>query len=254
MKKKKQVIMVGFTILVLLTIPCIQTIEAESNLIKSPLKKETNPILDDINILVYFSGTDGSFERNIISLSKDIYNVFLQKISDISNMDLTLEELFEQKLQLMKEYGIVPQHITINDLLDFSTYQQLNLLNFSIVQANKFQSHFAPIFIVGMGFGIGIGFRRMPVRQHLAGNLFSAGLIGLGAVVCLDIEHASLYYQFTFTYPYLIHVLSGFLGIMLFAFDSLYPPANGPPLTIYSNFLALGMAGLAIGFEFPLVE
>ena len=105
-----------------------------------------------------------------------------------------------------------------------------------------------------MGFGLGFGFRRLPIQQHFAGNLFSIGLIGLGAVVCLDIENASLYYQYTFTLPYLIHVLSGFLEIMLFAFDSLYPPDKGPPFTIYSNFFALGMAGLAIGFEYPNIE
>lgn len=251
MNKKKRVLMVSLAIIALLTTPYIQNIKAESNTIKSPLIKNTSPLEEDINILVYFSGTDGTFERNIITLSKNIYNTFLQKISDISNIDITLEDLFEQKLQLMKEYGIIPEHITLADLLDYSKIQQNNLLNFSIIQAHKFESKFAPIFIAGMGFGLGIGFRRMPVRQHLAGNLFSAGLIGLGAVVCLDIEHASLYYQYTFTYPYLIHVLSGFIGIMLFAFDSRYPPENGPPLTIYSNFLALGMAGLAIGFEFP---
>jgi hypothetical protein len=93
----------------------------------------------------------------------------------------------------------------------------------------------------------------MPMMQRIAGNLFSAGVIGLGGIVCLDFEDWSIYYQYTFTYPLLLHILSGFIGIMMFAFDNIYPPENGPPISLYSNFIAIGMAGLAIGFKIPQI-
>jgi hypothetical protein len=151
----------------------------------------------------------------------------------------------------MKDYEIIPDEVSIQKIIDFNKIGELGSKSLNITESDNFVSHFAPIFMVGMGFGLGLGYRRMPVFQRIAGNLFSMGLIGLGAVVCFDIENWSIYYQLTFTFPYLIHVLSGFVGIMMFAFDNIFPPENGPPITLYSNFLAIGMAGLAIGFKFP---
>jgi len=42
---------------------------------------------------------------------------------------------------------------------------------------------------------------------------------------------------------------------MLFAVDTIFPPDPGkPPINIYSNIVALGIAGLAIGLIIPQVE
>ena len=87
--------------------------------------------------------------------------------------------------------------------------------------------------------------------HRFTGNLFSILLIGLGEIVCLDFEDWSIYYQYTFTCPLLFHILSVFIGIMMFAFNNIYPSENGPPISLYSNFIAIGMAGLAIGFKIP---
>ena len=126
------------------------------------------------------------------------------------------------------------------------------ILDFNISMMEPFAVNFAPVFIAGMGFGAGFGFRSLPIVRRFAGNIFSMGVIGLGAVICYDFYTNTLYIQQTFTVPFLVHVLAGFIGIMLFAFDSVFPPIPGfPPVTIYSNFVGLGVAGLAIGFLFP---
>lgn len=52
-------------------------------------------------------------------------------------------------------------------------------------------------------------------------------------------------------FTYLIHIISGFLGVMMFAFDNIFPPENWLPFTLYSNFAGIGMAGVAVDFEFP---
>lgn len=232
------------------SLPITGIIPAEKIIHHSKHHSETiKPLNQNVNLLVYYCDKNQSFKKHVVTMKQETFTVFKRAISDISNKDLSLIELFEIKLNLMKQYDVINDDVRVNDILDISDETKTNLLNFSIINAEKFDSIFSPVFIAGMGMGIGIGFRRMPIRQHLAGNLYSAGLIGLGAVLCLDIQDQALYYQFTFTYPFLIHIISGFIGIMLFAFDSLYPPDNGPPITIYSNFFALGMAGLVIGFE-----
>lgn len=206
---------------------------------------------DDIKILIHYIDVDGKFQKFIKHISKVKYQQFIDEISDISNQTYDIIDFFQVKLQLMKKYEIIPNEVSIQNIVDFNKVGNLGSKTLNVTEADSFISHFAPIFMVGMGFGIGLGFRRMPVLQRIAGNLFSMGLIGLGAVVCFDIVDWSIYYQFTFTFPYLMHILSGFIGIMLFAFDNILPPKNGPPFTLYSNFLAIGMAGLAIGFKFP---
>ncbi len=250
MNRKIKFVIIGVILCSMASIPIIETIHADANYkIINQNHKQEKTSLNGINILVYFADKDGQFQRNVVKITKEAYNTFIKKISNISKLDLSLVDLFEEKIRLMKEYGIINNDISLSDIFDISDSMTNSLDNFSIINAAKFESKFAPILLAGMGFGFGIGFRRMPVMKHIAGNIFSTGLIGLGAVLCLDIEDNALYYQYTLTYPYLIHILSGFIGIMLFAFDSLFPPENGPAITFYSNFFALGMAGLAIGFE-----
>ena len=206
---------------------------------------------NDIQILVHYIDVDGNFQKFTKHISKVKYLQFIDEISDISNQAYDVINFLQVKLQLMKDYEIIPNEVSIQNIVDFNKIGDLGSKTLNVTESNSFVSHFAPIFMVGMGFGLGLGFRRMPVFQRIAGNLFSMGLIGLGAVVCFDIEDWAIYYQLTFTFPYLIHILSGFIGIMMFAFDNIFPPENGPPVTLYSNFLAIGMAGLAIGFKFP---
>jgi hypothetical protein len=206
-----------------------------------------------VEIHVSYVDIEKNYQKTIIKISKLLYENFIQELSDINNQDIDIIDYLQKKLQIMKNYKLVSDDIEIQNIIDFSKIGNLNTVDINISEVNSFSSNFAPIFLLGMGFGLGFGYRRMPVMQRIAGNLFSVGVIGLGTVVCFDLLDAKIYYQYTFTFPYLIHILSGFIGIMMFAFDNIFPPDNGSPFTMYSNFIALGMAGVAIGFKFPPV-
>ena len=53
----------------------------------------------------------------------------------------------------------------------------------------------------------------------------------------------TIHINYGFIYPMYFGFLSGFIGVMMFAVDSLFPPPGGPPITFYSNFFALGWTG-----------
>ena len=115
---------------------------------ESKLKyNETNSPLNNTSILVYFCRSDGTFYRNVKTLSKNVYNSFIHKLSNISNLEISLSTLFEQKLQIMKDYGIIPEEISINDVIKTSRILNASKINFSFTHARSFVSHFAPIFI-----------------------------------------------------------------------------------------------------------
>ena len=95
-----------------------------------------------------------------------------------------------------------------------------------------------------MGFGGGIGDK----FGSLTGLLYSVGIIGLGAVLCFDALMKTIYVQFTFTFPLLLHILASFVGIMMFPVDFDFISTNLLPIFIYSNFIAIGYSALAIGF------
>jgi len=135
----------------------------------------------------------------------------------------------------------------LQEIFDRNIPTEFNTTNFTISVMEPFMSIFSPIVIVGMGAGAGIG----DTIGMITGNVYSLGVVGYGAIVCVDFMLATVYVLFTFMLPLLIHILSGFTRIMMFPvhFDKLY--ASGFPLFIYSNFLALGVAGLAIGLTIP---
>ena len=239
--------------LCILSMPLVQSLETSNEIEINKMKHEEYTSFNDIKLLIYYIDNEGNFQKILKFLSKTNYQLFLDEVSDLSDQFSNFMNFLDKKLEIMKKYEIIPTEVTLNNFIDFDIIEEASINPFNLTDADKFVSHFAPIFMIGMGFGFGIGFRRMPVMKRIAGNLFSAGVIGLGGIVCLDIEDWSIYYQYTFTYPLLLHILSGFIGIMMFAFDNIYPPENGPPISLYSNFIAIGMAGLAIGFKIPQV-
>jgi hypothetical protein len=233
--------------------PIVQSLETSNEIEINKMKSEDYTSFNDIKLLIYYIDNEGNFQKILKILSKTNYQLFLDEVSDLSYQFSNFMNFLDKKLEVMKKYEIIPIEVTLNNFIDFDIIEEASINPFNLTDADKFVSHFAPVFMIGMGFGFGIGFRRMPVMKRIAGNLFSVGVIGLGGIVCLDVEDWSIYYQYTFTYPLLLHILSGFIGIMMFAFDNIYPPENGPPISIYSNFIAIGMAGLAIGFKIPQI-
>ena len=259
---KRKVLMTSFIffMLIILTFsPVLNSSLMETN---SPIsstsnfsfinKKTNNP--NKIKLAVYYIRDDGSFDFAIKELLNNEYNEMMNTLNQNVLSNKSLGGRFEYILEIFKGYDLVADDITLQDLLDGMNSEDIDSRPFNLSVMEPFTAHFAPIFIAGMGFGFGIGFRRMPIMERIAGNIFSAGVIGMGAILCLDIFEGTLYCQYTFQMPLLFHVLSGFIGIMMFAFDSIFPPSSGQPLTIYSNFLALGLAGFAVGTLIPSEE
>ena len=101
-------------------------------------------------------------------------------------------------------------------------------------------AHFAPILVVGGGFGIGLG---MPDVRLVNGFTHFLELVaGLGTVICFDPLEAKLYTIVAFLLPILIGYLAGYMGIIMFA---IYPG------TFYANLVMLGVAPLTIWIQFP---
>ena len=260
MKEKIWIAGIGMALLLVLTsfsIPGTQSIEMDA---KSQLTNALNFIApgektsksDTVEIRVCQFQKNGDLKETVKKLTSDKNMEMMDKLMQTEISNLTPKEIFEGKLEILKEYELVSSNITLEDILDVKKLESVDHQPFNISEMEPFVAHFAPIFIGGMGFGIGFGFRNLPIIKRFAGNIFSAGLIGLGIVLCLDFFEATLYFHLTFTFPYLCHVIAGFVGIMLFAFDSVFPPVPGkPPFTIYSNIVALGTAGLAVGFFIP---
>ena len=257
MQKKIRIVSIGVVILLILTYVPTFTSQPINKNAEDPLTNILTPrvqtgIVDIIEIRVYHIKEDKSFEVTVKNITSNENEEMMNKLIQTEISNLTHKEIFEEKLEILKEYELVSSNITLEDILDVEKLESIDHQSFNISEMEPFVAHFAPIFIGGMGFGVGFGFRNLPIIKRFAGNIFSAGLIGLGIVLCLDFFEATLYYHLTFTFPYLCHVITGFVGIMLFAFDSVFPPVPGkPPFTIYSNIVALGTAGLAVGFFIP---
>ena len=257
MRKKLRIVSIGVVILLVLTYVPTLTPQPINKNAENPLTNTLTPGIrtgdvDITEIRVYHIREDGSFEVTVKNMTSDENKEMMNRLIQTEISNSTPEEIFEEKLEILKEYDLVSSNITLKDIMDVEKLESFNSLPFNVSEMKPFTAHFAPVFIGGFGFGAGFGFRRLPLIRRIAGNIFSAGLIGLGVVLCLDIFESILHFQFTFTMPFLCHVIAGFVGIMLFAFDSVFSPVPGtPPVTIYSNIVALGIAGSAIGFLIP---
>jgi hypothetical protein len=244
--------------MLLVTIPLSESIQSMKLLENNSylIKKHANDNImegknNNVHIRVYYLDVQGNFNKMEKTLSNSTYNRFLQQISHIPQGAMDLIQFLQQKIQIMKSYDLVPSNLSLDNIIEKNTVDALDFFPLNLTHATYFQSNFAPLFILGMGFGLGFGYRRLPVFPRLAGNIISVGFIGYGGVLCLDIQDEIIYYQFTTFFPYLIHIISGFIGIMMFAFDNIFPPESGLPFTFYTNFIGIGIAGVAVGFEFP---
>ena len=257
MRKKLRIVSIGVVILLVLTYVPTFTPQPINKNAENPLTNTLTPRIrtgdiDITEIRVYHIREDGSFEVTVKKLASDKNLEMMDKLMQTEISNLTPKEIFEEKLEILKEYKLVSSNTTLEDIMDVEKLECFSSQPFNVSEMKPFVAHFAPIFIGGFGFGGGFGFRGLPLIRRIAGNIFTVGVIGLGAVLCLDVFANTLYFQLTFTLPLLVHVLAGFVGIMLFAFDSVFPPIPGkPPVTIYSNIVALGIAGSAIGFLIP---
>jgi hypothetical protein len=263
MKEKIWIAGIGMALLLVLTsfsIPGAQSIEMDAknqltNALNFTDPGEKTSKSDTVEIRVCQFQKNGDLKETVKRLTSDENLEMMDKLMQTEISNLTPKEIFEEKLEILKEYDLVSSNITLEDIMDVEKLECFSSQPFNVSEMKPFTAHFAPIFIGGFGFGAGFGFRGLPIIKRIAGNIFSLGVIGLGVVLCLDFFDAVLHFQLTFTLPLLIHIIAGFVGIMLFAFDSIFPPVPGkPPVTIYSNIVALGVAGLAVGILIPQIN
>ena len=248
-------LIVIFLLLVILSPSCVPQSIFFKEQARLPVQIDTNA--DDLNmnlfdgfqikLAIHTLKDDRSHTVSIKKITVKEFRTMTNRINERISSDKDYDTLFENVLQILKEYTLIDQDITLQEIFDRNISTQFNTTNFTRIYNEPFMSIFSPIFIAGMGAGAALG----DTFGLVSGNVYSFGVLGLGSVVCIDLLLATIYSQFTFTLPLLIHILSGFAGIMMFPvhFDKLY--ASGFPLTIYSNFIALGVAGLAVGLMIP---
>jgi hypothetical protein len=204
--------------------------------------------INTIKLAIFHSKEDGSFNYTIKEIIKEDYefliNNLTNKISQIKNYDKPFKNIFK----VLKEKNLIEDDIDLFDIFSEKTSVIYDSTAYNLSVMEPFVSLFAPIVAVGMGFGAGIGDK----FGSVTGLLYSGGVIGLGGVICLDAIAKTLYVQYTFTFPLLIHVLSSFVGIMMFPVDFDFISNNYLPFFIYSNFIAIGYSALAIGFPLGL--
>jgi len=257
MNRKRGII--SFGIILLLVITSFPTFNSQSTdiivknstnyQIKSKDNVKNSEIID-INVIQSWKKGDVKITtKKMTSYDK---NEMMKKLMQINTSNLNPKEIFKEKLEILKEYKLVSDELSLDEIIDVDKFENKTSLN-KIENTNEnFMANYSPIFIAGVGFGGSLGFRRMPTYQRLTGNIFSVGLIVVGVVFCYDWFKPKPIYHPVLLEP-LVYFLAGFIGIMLFAYDDLFTSTHGvPPVTFYSNLIAIGIAGSIIGIKFNI--
>lgn len=177
-----------------------------------------------IKIKVIHRKQDGTLEESVKEISKVKHEAMMTEIKSTAKAGLTLREVFEEKLQIIKDYGLVPDDLTLEDILDVTKLTEPIEEN----NGSSFSTGVAPIFFVGGGFGFGIGFPFI-----LTTGWFFLMLFGFGLVVAYDFAEKVLHQLFTlFFIPMLVGVCAGFMGLLLLPIL---------PGFFYSNLVGLGI-------------
>jgi hypothetical protein len=218
----------------------------------NPLPSNNNVIFFDkktvnkntIKLAIYHSKQDGSLNFTIKEIPMAEYQALRNNITKKISLTNIYDKPFESILEMLKVRGLINDNTRLEDIFDDKTSIVYNSTEYNLSIMEPFLAHFAPIILVGMGFGGGIGDK----FGSLSGLLYSFGVIGLGGVLCIDALAKTIYIHYTFTFPLLFHLLSSFVGIMMFPVDFDFISSSGLPIFIYSNFIAIGHTALAIGF------
>ena len=239
MKKKLWIFSIGAVVLLVLT--CFPTnasqpiwLRGKNSAIKTT--KEMTGDSDTMLMNVYHLKEDGTFDKAVKELPVNEHETLMEELKKVERSGKTLRGMFEEKLQILKNYEIVSNDLTLEDILDVEKLTG----PIETTQFEDFKAENAPIFLAGGGVGIGFG-----VPFFLTSGTFLCALIGGGLVVCYDFANKVLHYMLTlFFIPLLVGFMAGFIGILLL------PVIPG---FFYSNFFGLGMvAKTSWGFIPPV--
>lgn len=228
-----------FVFLLFVTMLFLSSPVASSNYPENKVSNDS----DIVKIGVYQVYRDGRIEESVETLTNTQCKDLMEKLQNQENLSMTLNERYDRKLAVLKEYNLIPLNITVEDIMESSSLKNTLAVENEVLINQPFSAHFAPIIIGGLGFGVSIGLRAFPLLKRIAGNIFFAGFIVGGGVFCFDPATAQPYVLYSLIYPTWIGFIAGFVGIMLFVFDDLIPL---PMFNFYSNFFALGIAGFTL--------
>ena len=238
MNKKICIFCVGAAILLILS--CLPPVVG--NIVKDDARlkmnayksKQISKQSDTVEYAIYHIKEDKTYDKEIKVLTVEKSKAMWEELKSTENKDLTLTEIFEEKLEIIKNYGIVSSDMTLEEFVDVKKLER----GYNSMQSQDFQAASAPIMFVGGGFGFGFG-----VPFFITSGTFLMILIGFGLVLCYDPVNAVLNQLFTmFFIPMLIGYLGGFTGLLLL------PVIPG---FFYSNAVGLGMVALTSWKLFP---
>jgi hypothetical protein len=203
--------------------------------------KETPMDSGKVKMKIYTCLKDGSVQKTVKKISTMDCDTLLQNLNQLAQSNLSLKDKFEEKLSLLKQYEVVPPSISLRDIFDPQNIEDMST-DFDVVMGENFKAEFAPIFVIGGGFGLGIG-----IQERLFNGFthFLALVGGLGAVICLDPIEGTIYTLISYLLPVLVGYLAGYMGFIIFA---VYPGV------LYSNLVMLGFTPLTVWVQFPPVE
>ncbi|MCK5458851.1 MAG: hypothetical protein KAI20_03095 [Thermoplasmatales archaeon] len=227
MKKKLCIFSIVTAILLVLT--CFPTnasqpiwLGGKNSVIETTRKMTGNS--DTVLINVYHLKEDGTIDKAVKKLPVNEHETLIGELNQVERSGKTLKEIFEEKLQILKDYKLVSNDLTLEDILDVEKLTE----PIETQQFEDFEAENAPIFLGGGGVGFGFG-----VPFLLTSGTFLCILIGGGLVLCYDFANKILHSLLTiFFIPLLVGVMQGFIGLLLL------PVIPG---FFYSNFFGLGM-------------
>jgi hypothetical protein len=238
MKRKAWTLSIAVAvILITVSFPTINS-QSIDKVNTDPITKEIK-LCEKVELRIFHIKGNGGFTKTIKEIPVDDHKEMMKKLAEIKDLNLTLREQFEEKLQILKEYEIVSNETTLNEILGVERLEDngSDIFPFKVVVNENFQAHFAPIFIVGIGFGFGLG---LEIRLANGFLHFLAIVGGLGLIICCDIIEGIIYVLWTFTFPIFIGYMAGYAGLIMFA---VYPGY------VYSNFVALGLVPYTFWFQ-----
>ena len=221
---------------IMATIPIIDSQQLKNNFIKNCKSKKGDLNSNIVKMNIYLYQKNGNFNRIVKELPVNIIDELMYKLNKIELSIGSYKKLFEEKFDILKEYDIISDNVTLNDIFDVNKLRTLGEKTDNVSGEDFFANSSFILFAgIGLGVGLGPGLRLFNGFQH-----FLLAMAGLGYVFCYDIEKDTLYTLQTFLFPVLIGYLSDYVGIIMFAVF---------PGILYSNFFSFGYTSFTFWFQ-----
>lgn len=246
LKNKSWLVIIIIITLLLSIFPSIASqsfkIKSEETGLNQSLNIRDTKNLRDITLNIIVSNTDGDVEKILKKISRTELDDINNNLNKILNSDLGYIEKFEYVLEELKVNNLVSSNIKLEDIIDLSQFEN-NPLKFKNTTNKNFVAHFAPIIVVGGGFGLGLG---DPSRRVFNAFAHFVGVLGgLAYVLCLDFLNDTAHQLISFMFPLFLGYIGGYTGIIIFAVS---------PGLLFSNLVMIGFAPFTVWLSIPEAE